>query len=158
MPKLGPKFVDRIKEQVLPRVEQRIRKELAPAIEAPDAPEEEQVPQDFLSRMKRTVTETVSKVPTVQKYMLDPSKSLDLATIKWRARYAGQKRLLVWMTYNGHPRHVEIYSWRYSGKNKALRLYGHCRIHDQIHSFNPNKIQGFTVTNAGFSPRWRVEV
>lgn len=162
MPRLGKNFLQRIKDQALQRAEQRIRQELspevAPAAPGSDIPEEEPLPGGLGERIRRVVREKAQNFPPIQNRLLDPSATLDGPTIRYRIRYAGQNRLLLLMMYHGQWRHVEPYSYRYRGKGRALRFMGFCRMHDEIHSFNPNKIQGLTVTNETFSPRWPIEV
>ena len=161
-PRLGKNFLQRIKDQTLQRVEQRIRQELAPELgpAGPDSdvPVGEELSEGFGQRIRRTIKEKVRQLSPVQRRMLDPNAALDDAAIKYRIRYAGQNRLLLFMLYGGSWRHIEPYSYRYRGKGKSLRFMGYCRLHDQIHSFNPNKIQGLIVTDEPFTPRWPIEV
>jgi hypothetical protein len=72
--------------------------------------------------------------------------------------YAGQNHLLLNMTYGGVNRFVEPYSYRVSGKKGALRFYGYCLLHKEIHSFVPSKIQELHITDQVFLPRWPVEL
>jgi hypothetical protein len=162
MPKVKPSFFDRIKTQV----SQRVRQELAPG--AFDGSQElapdEQLDSSFLGRIKKTVTDKLRGLSFVQRRMLDPQSPLDDATIRFRIHYAGMNHLLLLMRYNNQWRHVEPYSYRARGKPSApggkpvLLFYGYCRIHDEIHAFRPDKIQGLIVTDQVFQPRWPIEV
>lgn len=181
--------MDRVKDQVLQRIDQRVRKELAPEVQAPaigEAPEEEQVDPGLLGRIKQRVKERVNQLTPVQQRMLDPRGPLDEATIKYRIQYAGQNHLLLFIKYNNQWRHVEPYSYRTSGTpnpaaaakyrqqverarsdpstvipprpKREIRFYGFCRIHDEIHSFKLERIEGCIVTDLTFQPRWPIEV
>lgn len=171
MPRWAPEFLSRIKDQALGRIEQRVRKELAPEVTAPPLggatnPEDEPegVQPGFLNRIKQEVKKRVVRLGPVQQRMLDPQQPLDDATIRFRIQYAGQNHLLLFLRYNNQWRHVEPYSYRASGKPDApggprtLRFYGFCLIHDKIHSFVPGKIQGLVVTDITFPEKWPIEV
>lgn len=94
------------------------------------------------------------------------SEKLDLPTIRGRIGQAGRLGVLLLMKYNGVWRHVEPYSFRIktseSKKGAAPRktefFYGYCRLHDEIHSFRMEKIEGLYITDEKFTPRWVVEV
>ena len=148
-----PSFLERLKQQV----NQRVRREFTPQTQDRDTRSPEQLPKGFGDRLKKTVQDYASKLSPVQERLLDPSAPLDQSTIKYRIRFAGKNNVLLFMRYNGQDRHVEPYSFRMNGKNKKLRFFGLCRVHDAIHSFNPDKIQGLIVTNIPFNPRWPVE-
>lgn len=161
MPTLPPNLLSRIKEQSLKSLKQRIKEEIAPITPDEEPPEAEEVPQGLSDRIRSVVKDKLSNLPGIQERMLDPTKeNIDLPTIKYRLAYAGRNRLLVLMRYNGQNRHVEPYSWRLRGKQKRLYFFGFCRIHDKIHMFKPEKIQGCIVTDELYRPRnnWRVEL
>lgn len=162
MPRFLPDFLQRIKDQIPERVKERIKRELAPTTPDEAPPEAEDVSPSFGQRIKQTIKDKFTNLAPVQRRMLDPSARLDLPTLKYRARYAGQNNLLVLATYNGQPRHIEVYSWRMNGKGpngtKALRLFAYCRIHDRIHCFVPEKFTGFIVTDEPYNARWPIEV
>lgn len=160
-PRVPSKFFDRIKN----RVEDRIKRELSPQI--PETPTEDDVPEEEVAkglgdRIKQKVKEKVKKLAPVEEYLLDPKKPLDDPTIKYRIRYAGANKVLLYMLYGGQWRFVESYSYRLrgtSGKSKLL-FYGWCLLHQKIHCFRLDKIQGLLVTNIPYSPRngWDIEV
>lgn len=177
MPKWSPDFLQRVKDQAIGRIEQRVRKELAPEVQAPplggvtnpeDAQGDEDIQPGFLSRIKNQVKQKVKKqvvqLGPVQQRLLDPQAPLDDATIKFRISYAGQNRLLLFLNYGGQWRHVEPMSYRTSGKPdhpggpRTLRFYGWCLIHDQTHSFIPGKIKGLIVTDIPFTPKYPIEL
>jgi hypothetical protein len=161
MPKWSPSFLDRIKNQVTERIEKRVRQELTPDINAPfigEAPAAEDLDKPFLQRIKHTVKEKLKGLSPIQRFMLDPSVVLDDATIKYRIQYAGQNHLLLFMKYNNQWRHVEPMSYRISPKTKKLLFFGWCRIHDEVHSFRPERIQGLIVTDQVFTPRYPIEL
>lgn len=168
----GPKgnFLQRIKDQSLNRIKDRIKQELAPQVNAPldesisDAPAApEEIDRGFWQRVKDKSTEKLRNFSPIQRRLLDPNSPLDEPTIKYRIRYAGQNNLLLFMLYNGQWRYVEPYSYRWRGTKgpdgrRALRFFGYCTVHSKIHSFNPNKIEGLVVTDQVYRPRWVVEV
>lgn len=159
MPKMNSDFLKRIKDQVADRVKNRIRRELAPDVNAPavgDVPQE-RLDQGLRERITQTVKEKVRKLGPVQERMLDPRAPLDLPTIKYRIEYAGQNRVLLFMRYNNQWRHVEPMSYRLSKKTKKLLFYGWCRIHDETHAFKLEKIQGLIVTDQVFTPHFEPE-
>ena len=191
MPKWNSGFLDRLKDVAKERLDQRLRQELTPDIQAPElggqpVPGEENVPQGLLSKIKRTVKDKVLQLSPVQQRMLDDNAPLDEATIRYRIQYAGQNHLLLLMRYNNQWRHVEPYSYRTHGQpdkgavtrrrqqierartdpsvviepmpKKTILFYGFCRVHDEIHAFDPKKIQGLIVTEQVFQPRWPIEV
>lgn len=153
MPKATPGLLDRIKQQT----SNRIRQEFAPNVPDYEGAGEQPSPS-FLQKVKQKVKTLVEDTAPVADKYLDPAAPLDEPTIKYRIRYAARNGVLLYMKYNGQWRHVEPYSYRYSGKGRALRFYGHCRIHDVIHSFNLKKIEGLVVTDIPYSSRWLVEL
>lgn len=164
---LGKDFLQRIRDSAISRVEQRVKRELAPQVSAPPiggAPPVEDVNQSFLSRIKDQVKQKVTTLGPVQRRLLDPNATLDEPTIRYRIQYAGQNRQLLLMTYGGSARLVEPYSWRASGKPdhpggpRTLRFYGYCQLHGTVHSFNPKKIQGLLISDRTFTERWPIEL
>lgn len=167
--KMLPSFLDRIKNQTVDRavdkVKERIRKELAPDVPetSADVPEEP-LATSFTERIKKKVKDTVSNLSPAQEMMLDPNAPLDMETLKYRIQYAGRNHLLLYLTYNDQPRHVEPYSYRMRGKPKqpggpqTLLFFGYCRIHDSIHAFKLDGISSCVVTDQPFQPRWTVEL
>lgn len=167
MPRLVPKFLQRIKEQVADRVESRIRRELAPETPTPGTPgeeDEESLPAEFLGRIKEEAKRRLLKLSPIQRRLLDPTQPLDEPTKKYRIHFAGENRTLLYLSYNGQYRHVEPYSYRLSGKPefpggpRTLLFYGYCRLHDEIHAFKLGKIKDMVTTNETFRPRWEIEV
>lgn len=166
--KLTQDFLKRIQEQARQRIEQRIRRELEPQVQAPElrpnlrGPEEERQPgQGLVDRLKTKVKEQVSQLSPVQRRMLDPNAVLDLPTIKFRIMYAGQNHLLLNMRYNQQWRMVAPYSYRMvpqKGGGSALRFYGFCYVHNKIHSFKLEKVEGLVVTDRSFTPMWPIEL
>lgn len=69
---------------------------------------------------------------------------------------AGQKRMMLDITYDGVSRLIEPYSYR-TPLHKEL-LFAHCSIHDRIHSFSLDKISSMKITEFEFAPRWDIEV
>jgi len=150
-----------------------------------EAPEDEEVSEGFADRIKNRVRDKLRTMGPVQRRLLDPNAPLDMPTIKYRIQYAAQNKLMILMSYNGQWRQVEPYSYRMSGTadpvsqaaydaavakarsdpsthvppkpKREERFYGYCRIHNKIHSFKPNKIEGLLVTDIAYSPRWPVE-
>ncbi len=102
----------------------------------------------------------------------DPSKKnpitekLDVPTIRARIGQAGRLGVLLLLKYNGVWRHCEPYSFRVrdlkTKKNQAPRkaefFFGYCRLHDEIHAFRMERIEGVYITDIKFTPRWVVEV
>lgn len=80
---------------------------------------------------------------------------LDKAGMTHMIRKAAQQTLLLNIRYNNQWRYVEPYSFR-DGKQGIL-LYGHCLMHNRIHSFYLHRIQGLKMTDMIFSPRWTIE-
>lgn len=160
MPLLPKNLLQRIKDEAVRKVDKRVRQELAPSVPDTEVEKSESLPQTFVDKIKQKVQD----IAPVQNLMLDPDAPLDLPTIKYRIRFAGQRRLLLLMTYNDEVRHVEPYSYRYRGKPKipggksTLLFYGFCRIHNKIHAFDLEKIEGLIVTNEPYRPRWTIEV
>lgn len=148
---LRPGLLDRIRQEI----DKRVRTELTP--EGPADYADEAIAPGLGQRIKDKIKEKLTELSPIQKRLLDPNAPLDLATLKWRARYCGKNSVLALVKYNNMIRHCEVYSWRYNGKNKSLRLFMYCRAHDSIHSFNPNKIQAFLVTSIPYRARWTIE-
>jgi hypothetical protein len=86
---------------------------------------------------------------------VSPVGPLDQATVMDTIAQAGQRRVLLQLTYNGQARLVEPYSMRQ--RSTGWQFFGFCSIHGVIHSFIPAKIQDIQVTNIPFSPRWPIE-
>lgn len=158
---LRPNFLQQIRDKAL----DKLRKQISPTLPDSgheDVPEQEQVPQGLGGRIKQEISKRVEKMSPVQRRMLDPNVPLDPETLKYRVRYAGQRKLLVLARYNNQQRHIEVYSWRFKGKKgtdgkKALVLFAFCRIHNRIHKFYPAKFNSFVVTDISYQPRWTIE-
>lgn len=158
-PKPTPKFLQRIKDNALDRIQKRVREELAP--KTPD--QEDAVPIGIVDKAKEKARDWLGNLSPVQRRMLDPATPLDMSTLKYRIQYCARNHLLAFVGYNGVMRHLEIYSYRTNGidaqgKKGALRLYARCRLHDQIHSFKLENIQSFIVTNETYSEKWPIEI
>lgn len=69
---------------------------------------------------------------------------------------AGQGLFLLEILYDNVNRLVEPYSFR--EKDTGRVFFGHCSIHDRIHSFRIEKIQFMRVSKSRFAPRWDVEL
>jgi hypothetical protein len=160
---LKPNFLQRIKDRAL----DRIKTELAP--QTPQVPgEDDSVPgaedvqpsfrQRITDKVKNVIKDKVQGLDPIRQRLLDPNARLDMPTLKYRIKYAGQNRLLALLSYStGQTRHVEVYSYRLRGNPKRLMLMGFCRLHNKIHCFDLNKITGFVVTDIPFRNRWSVE-
>lgn len=160
VPRLGASFLDRLRDKAVTR----IKDELAPKILPSDTrvPAPEKLPEGFGERLKQKVKQKLEGLKPVRDWLLDRGGKLDLPTIKYRIRYAGQRNLLLFMKYNDQWRHVEPYSYRFEkvkGSNEpVLFFYGYCRPHERIHKFKLERFQGLIVTDEVFVPRWPVEV
>lgn len=87
-----------------------------------------------------------------------PATSFTGSEVQARFQEAGRKRVLILMLYNNMWRHVEPYSFRNKGKGPGgILMFGWCRLHNEIHSFRPDRVQGMVLTDERFSPRWTVE-
>lgn len=173
MPKT-PKFFDRVKDVV-----EKLRMGQPPGSAAPGQatepvpesvePEPDAADPGFAQRLKNWVQNHPFKrrpSPAPQQVvppLLDPKRSLDMETIKYRIRYAGANRTKLYMKYNGHWRMVEPYSYRARGQKDAnghhkLMFFGFCLSHDKIHMFDLDRIEGLLVTDETFTPQWTIEV
>ena len=72
-------------------------------------------------------------------------------------RFAGANRLCVGLLYSAKRRLVEPYSLRRT-KDENLVLYAYERDSDQIKAFRVDRIEGITITNVPFVPRYAVEL
>lgn len=153
----GKDFLKRIKE----RTQSRVQRELSPTpTNVPNigGVPLETVPKGLGQRIKEKVRQTISDSAPVANRFLDPRRALDPETVRYRIRYAGGSLLLLFMNYNNEWRFVEPYSYRVSPKTKKLLFFGFCRLHNSIHAFYPEKIQGLIVTDQSYRPRWTVEL
>lgn len=69
---------------------------------------------------------------------------------------AAGRNCLLWMVYNGTPRYVEPYSYRF--KTTGKKLYAFCHKDQHIEMFTPEKIAQAQATDIPFAPRWPVEI
>jgi len=74
-----------------------------------------------------------------------------------RFQEGGRGRVLVLMLYNNVWRHVEPYSFRFRAKGPNPLMYGWCRVHNEIHSFRVDRVQGIGLTDERYAPRFPVE-
>ena len=73
-----------------------------------------------------------------------------------QVRFAGANRLMIEFDYDGKPRRAEPYSFRRATTGNVL-LYEWEDGTTRIKSFNMAKISSVRVTQATFSPRYKVE-
>lgn len=161
VPRLAPGFLQRLQDAATQRIRNEYREKLPDAGDT-SVPKKEEVAPGLLTRIKRKILDQYGDLTGAEERLLDPNIKVDIPLIKYRIRFAGQRRLLLWMYYNDQWRFVEPYSYRYetpSGSNtKMIYFYGYCRIHDRIHKFRLDRIQGLRVLDETFAPRWPIEV
>ncbi len=75
-----------------------------------------------------------------------------------RIRFAGANRLLLEFGYHGKPRLVEPYSLREARTTGNILLYAWELSSGHIKAFKIDEMYDVRASNAGFSPRYRVEL
>lgn len=86
-----------------------------------------------------------------------PAVGISQQEVLLRFQQGGRGRVLLLMLYNNMWRHVEPYSFRFRSKGAQPLMFGYCRVHREIHSFRPDRVQGLALTDEGYAPRWTVE-
>lgn len=130
---------------------------------------------DFWNRLRRLFTPTRTRQPTAPMQTTprapprvpSPQQPAPQPTLPQQGpatvaektaliHQAGRELKLLEIKYDGVDRLVEPYSFR-SGTT-GLLFFGHCSIHDRIHSFKLEKISDIKVSEFPFAPRWEVEL
>jgi predicted nucleotidyltransferase component of viral defense system len=75
-----------------------------------------------------------------------------------RIRFAGANRLLLEFDYHGEHRVVEPYSLREAKTTGNILLYARELHLDHVKAFKIDEMYDVRSSNAGFTPRWRVEL
>lgn len=160
---LPPKFLQRIKDRALDKILERVDDSYA-VDDGRQEKDEEELPTSFVDRIRTRVEQKLLQLSPTQRALLNPARALDQPTLRFRVRYCAQNRLLAMVRYNNVWRMVAVYSYRMNGKPAhpggpaTLRLYGECMLHAEIHSFVPEKITGFVVTDTTYNPKWPIEI
>lgn len=125
---------------------------------------EEKVPDTLVNNIKQNIKNKILNLSPVQRELLNPNKVLDPATLRYRIRYSAQAHLVLYLKYNDVWRGVQGYSYRMRGKPVVLGgpptmlFYGFCMLHNEIHAFKMDKIQGCVVSDQSYTPKWKIEL